>query len=84
MRPWATIEAITAIAAMSKISLPLPTPDFSTKRAKSIEATPFGPNHAMKSCWAEGSLVRMKESSTAAGLAIRRAKATKAMSGGMS
>ena len=49
VRPWATIEAMIVIAAMSKISSLSSTCDLSTKRAKSIEATPFGPNQAMKS-----------------------------------
>ena len=83
VRPWATIEAMIVIAAMSKISSLLSTCDFRTNSANSIEATPFGPNQAMKAFCGRGIPVRTKESWTARGRARRRAKATNRTSGGM-
>src|SRR4051812_39827896 len=83
VRPWATIEQTIAIAAMSKIRLPSATSDLSTKRAKSIEATPLGPNQAMKSFCGRGMPVLTKEIITASGLATIRTKTTKRISGGM-
>ena len=67
VRPWATIEEMIAIAAMSKISSPLPTLDLSTNRANSIEATPFGPNQAMNAFCGRGMPVADSESCTATG-----------------
>ena len=49
VRPWARIDArITNDAASNKSSL-CGTAEFSTSSENSIEATPFGPNQAMKS-----------------------------------
>ena len=52
--------------AVSNTSSLWGTAEFSTSSANSIEATPFGPNHAMKILWG-GSRVPARASSTAAG-----------------
>ena len=71
--PWAAIEASIVKAATSKISSREPASELSTRRANSIEATPFGPNQAMNSFIGAGIRSRRKESITAAGRAISRA-----------
>ena len=55
-------------AATSKIRSRSPTADLSTNSANSIEATPLGPNQAMKARCAEGNRTLSIEIATATGL----------------
>ena len=78
--PWIRIEARMTKAAASKIALPCWTPELSTSTAKSIPATPFGPNQAMNALCGCGRSTRMKARKIATGRAMNRAKAMKATS----
>ena len=80
VRPWARIDAMITNDAVSNTSSWWGTAEFSTSRANSMEATPLGPNQAMKSLCGCGSRVPASASRTAAGRATNSAKAMKASS----
>ena len=71
--PWRRIDARITNDAAPKISSLWGTAELSTSRENSIEATPFGPNHAMKSFTGRASRVPASETSTAAGRATASA-----------
>ena len=66
--------------AASNTTVRFATVELSTRSAKSIDATPFGPNQAMNSLFGIGTLMGRNAKSTATGRATRSTNATRATS----
>ena len=77
------IEQRIANAAILKISADSTAADFSTISANSIEATPFGPNQAMKARSGRLKSVPSSETAIATGRATRSASTMNTTSAGI-